>query len=186
MPSWNTTVARERRITLATKHAPHTRRKRRGSARLLRGIIVITPPRARDTDFTKETTTKRDSSKWPHEVHFAMCQTDDPSHPSHRRLVALILKRSSEEEMCRTRVDEVLRHRATTQCRSSSSLAAQGSSSNFTTEGDQHEDKSDTPQQEADQQNLPATKPSLVTVVVVAQATTRHPTQPKPTTGPSL
>jgi hypothetical protein len=90
---------------------PNAHHAEESSPGLLTSIIVITPLRASDSDFTEETTTKDDFSKRPHDAHASPCLTDDPSR---RRLAAPISKLSSEEEMGRTHADEGLRYRATT------------------------------------------------------------------------
>jgi hypothetical protein len=77
--------------------------KRESSSRLPAGVIVITPTRASDSDFTEERPPKKTSPQQPNETCVGLCQTDDSSH---RRLAALILTMSSEEEICKTCAEE--------------------------------------------------------------------------------
>jgi hypothetical protein len=113
-PSWSTTIARTHTATLATIRKPHTHHcKRASTPRLSASVIVITPPRASDSDFTEERPPRTTSPQQPHEARVGLCQTDDYSH----RLAALILPMSSEEEICTTSAEEdnhdrTARHRA--------------------------------------------------------------------------
>jgi hypothetical protein len=83
------------------------------TSRLPASVIVITPSRASDFDFTEEQPPRKTSPQQPHEARVGLCQTDDFSH---RKLIAPILTISSEEEMCKTRAkedhhDRTARHR---------------------------------------------------------------------------
>jgi hypothetical protein len=102
--SWNTTIARAHAATLATKRRPHTHHyKRVSTSRLPASVIVITPPRASDSDFTEEWPPRKTSPQWPHEACVGLWHTDDSSH---RRLAAPVLTMSSEKEICKTRAEE--------------------------------------------------------------------------------
>ena len=81
---------------------------------------------------------------------------------------------SSEEEICKTRADED-HHERTAHRRASLPQDQRNRSSDFTTGEDQHEDPSNTPEQEPTTKVFAATKPSLISAVVAAQATTRNP-----------
>lgn len=105
------------------------------------GVIVITPPRASDSDFTEEQPPKKASPQRPREAHVGTCQTVDSSC---RGLAAPILMTRSEEEICKTRADEDL-HDRTAQCRSS--LPHNTRQLRLPAGEDQHEDPSDTPEQ---------------------------------------
>jgi hypothetical protein len=79
-------------------------------------VIVITPPRASDSNFTEERPPRKTLPERPYEARVGLCQTDEFSH---RRLVAPILTMSSEEEICKT-CTEADHHERTTQHRASS------------------------------------------------------------------
>jgi hypothetical protein len=75
--------------------------KQESSSRLPVGVIVITPPRSRDSHQRRPP--RKTSLQRPHEACAGLSQTDDSSH---RRLAALILTMNSEEEKCNTHVEE--------------------------------------------------------------------------------
>jgi hypothetical protein len=94
---------------LESKHSQMETRKRKhnkgthshhykqgSSSRLSVGVIIITLPRASDSDFTEERAPRKTPLHQPHEACISLCQIDGSSH---RRLTTPILTMSSEEEI---------------------------------------------------------------------------------------
>ena len=83
--------------------------------------------------------------------------------------------KSSGEEICKTRAEEDHHDRTAHRKASLPQPARRSRSSDFTTGEDHHEDPSNTPEQEPTTKVFAATKPSLISAVVAAQAITRKP-----------